>query len=473
MMDELWTPDCYYDIPVAYAVFSVIFAEDGQTVRDATYVFVNHKYCELSGKRREELLGKTYFTAFVKPDPRWMQYCTQALQEGRALRDSIYSQEIEHWLDFTVMPMQQQGYVSYTFLNVDADWAQRIDMQRHGIMSDTILKISKILNNEENYETSMNHALRELGSVIRPDRLYILETDRKTISNTFEWCAEGITPEIDTLQEHDYQEYVGGWEEFLKTSSCVLIEDIEVLKDDDPIDYYNLKRQGIKRLLDVPFYHDGELIGYLGADNYEVNDLINTRGILETISYFIGAKITNHNLLRKLERLSRYDDLTGLHNRNAMIEKVGWMKKSAGPVGLIYADLNGLKEINDSLGHQAGDEALRQVAELLIQRYGIENSYRMGGDEFMVLLPMIAECDFRSSVRHLREIVIKDKNISLAIGSEWIDDAAQLDEAIRISDHRMYCDKVEYYNRCGKCENDRQGVRNKEIFAPSGQVSLA
>ncbi|WP_295630645.1 GGDEF domain-containing protein [uncultured Mitsuokella sp.] len=259
----------------------------------------------------------------------------------------------------------------------------------------------------------------------------------------------------------------------MKTSSCVLIEDIEVLKENDPIDYYNLKRQGVKRLLDVPFYHDGKLIGYLGADNYEVNDLINTRGILETISYFIGAKITNHNLLRKLERLSRYDDLTGLHNRNAMIEKVGWMKKSAGPVGLIYADLNGLKEINDSLGHQAGDEALRQVAELLIQRYGIENSYRMGGDEFMVLLPMIAECDFRSSVRHLREIVIKDKNISLAIGSEWIDNAAQLDEAIRISDHRMYCDKVEYYNRCGKGENDRQGVRNKEIFAPSGQVSLA
>lgn len=157
----------------------------------------------------------------------------------------------------------------------------------------------------------------------------------------------------------------------LKTSSCVLIEDIEVLKENDPIDYYNLKRQGVKRLLDVPFYHDGELIGCLGADNYEVNDLIHTRGILETLSYFIGAKITNHNLLRNLDRLSRYDDLTGLHNRNAMIEKVSWMKKSAGPVGLIYADLNGFRETNDKLGHEVGDVALKQVANLLIQRYGI------------------------------------------------------------------------------------------------------
>ena len=53
------------------------------------------------------------------------------------------------------MPMQRAGYVLDTFLNVDVDWAQRLDMQRHGIMNDTILKISKILNNEEDYETSM------------------------------------------------------------------------------------------------------------------------------------------------------------------------------------------------------------------------------------------------------------------------------------------------------------------------------
>lgn len=190
----------------------------------------------------------------------------------------------------------------------------------------------------------------------------------------------------------------------LKTSSCVLIEDIEVLKENDPIDYYNLKRQGVKRLLDVPFYHDGELIGYFGADNYEVNNLIHTRGILETLSYFIGAKITNHNLLRNLDRLSRYDDLTGLHNRNAMIEKVSWMKKSAGPVGLIYADLNGLRETNDKLGHEVGDAALKQVANLLIQRYGI------AADDCPVRLPQQCKTPAR--------VVIKDRSVSLAIGSE-------------------------------------------------------
>lgn len=90
----------------------------------------------------------------------------------------------------------------------------------------------------------------------------------------------------------------------------------------------------------------------------------------------------------------------------------------------------------------------------------------------MASLPMIAQCDFRSSVRHLREMVIKDRSVSLAIGSECIPNANQLDDAIRISDHRMYYDKVEYYNRCGKPENDRQGVRNKANFSIIEQASL-
>ena len=83
--------------------------------------------------------------------------------------------------------------------------------------------------------------------MIHPDRLYILETDRKTVTNSFEWCAPGIKPELETLQHLDYQDYIGGWEKFLEKSSCVLIEDIEMLKADAPIDYENLKRQGINR----------------------------------------------------------------------------------------------------------------------------------------------------------------------------------------------------------------------------------
>lgn len=218
-----------------------------------------------------------------------------------------------------------------------------------------ILNISRLLNNDEDFEKSMNHALEELSRYIHPDRLYVLETDGITCSNTFEWCAPGVQPEIDTLQNLRYDEYLGGWEKYLKKSSDVVISDIVELKEDDLADYENLKRQGIHRLAAAPFYNRGKLIGYLGADNYEQNDLVNTQMVLNSISYFIGTKIVNHRLMEDLNRLSSMDTLTNVHNRNAMILKMKELSEKHVPTGLVYADVNSLKIVNDTQGHESGD----------------------------------------------------------------------------------------------------------------------
>lgn len=464
-------PDVYRDVPLAYAVYRVVFAEDGKAVEDAQYVFVNQIYCEMVGKKKEELLGRNFLSCYETADAIWMTYCTQAVESGKPIHDCIFAPEIGHWLTFTIMPLERPGYVSYTFLNVDFDRAQQLKMRREYVTNDVILRISKILNNEEDYAASMDHALRELSTILHPDRLYILETDGKTVSNTFEWCAPGVTPEIDTLQHLDYDQYIGGWEKFLTQASSVIIEDIEILKDDDPVDYYNLKRQGIERIIDAPIYHDGKLIGYLGADNYEKSDMVNTVVILETVSYFISSKIANHRLMMELERLSRYDMLTGLHNRNACIEQIESLMRTSCRVGLVYADINGLKEINDTQGHKSGDDALKCAADLLAACYGHENAYRMGGDEFLVILPLVAEADFRNSFQRLRECIAGQSEISLAVGGDWLADSANLNAAICRTDQRMYSDKVEFYNRRGKGAMGRDGAAIWNRMEPRQSLS--
>ncbi len=77
---------------------------------------------------------------------------------------------------------------------------------------------------------------------------------------------------------------------------------------------------GIYRLIAAPFYHKGMLAGYLGADNFEFSDLINTRIILEMTSYFIGVRIANHHIIQKPHHLSNYDSLMCVHNRNALLQ---------------------------------------------------------------------------------------------------------------------------------------------------------
>ena len=454
-MDKDWTPDIYGDVPVAYAVYKLLFAKDGRTVRDTEYVFVNEIYCEMAGVKKEDLLGKSFFSVYANGDPIWMTYCTKAYQEGKAFHDCIYAPEIGHWLDFTIMPLKIPGYVAYTFTNVDLDRAQQLKMKREYTTNDVILRISKILNGEDDYETAMNHALRELSRVLCPDRLYILETDCKTFSNTFEWCAPGVKSEMATLQHLDYARYIGSWERFLEKASSVIIEDIEVLKEDDPVGYKILKRQGIERLIATPIYHLGRLIGYLCADNYEWDSRFNTVAAFETVSYFLAAKLSNHRLVEELDHLSRYDALTGLLNRNAFSLAVDTLIHQHVAVGVVYADVNGLKEINDELGHQAGDKALKRTADLLADCCGREHAYRVGGDEFIVLMPEVAKQAFEERFARLHVLVEGEPDLSLAVGADWLDDAAKLDEAISRTDRRMYRDKVAHYEQVGKKELPR------------------
>ena len=454
-MEKDWTPDIYSDVPVAYAVYKLLFAKDSRTVRDTEYVFVNEVYCEMAGLKKEELLGKSFFSVYENGDPIWMTYCTKAYQEGKAFHDCIYAPEIGHWLDFTIMPLKIPGYVAYTFTNVDLDRAQQLKMKREYTTNDVILRISKILNGEDDYETAMNHALRELSRVLCPDRLYILETDCKTFSNTFEWCAPGVKSELATLQHLDYARYIGSWERFLEKASSVIIEDIEVLKEDDPVGYKILKRQGIERLIATPIYHLGRLIGYLCADNYEWDSRFNTVAAFETVSYFLAAKLSNHRLVEELDHLSRYDALTGLLNRNAFSLAVDTLMHQHVAVGVVYADVNGLKEINDELGHQAGDKALKRTADLLADCCGREHAYRVGGDEFIVLMPEVAKQAFEERFARLHMLVEGESDLSLAVGADWLDDAAKLDEAISRTDRRMYRDKVAHYEQVGKKELPR------------------
>ena len=77
-MDKDWTPDIYGDVPVAYAVYKLLFAKDGRTVRDTEYVFVNEIYCEMAGIKKEELFGEVFFLCLCK----WRSDMDDVLHKG-------------------------------------------------------------------------------------------------------------------------------------------------------------------------------------------------------------------------------------------------------------------------------------------------------------------------------------------------------------------------------------------------------
>lgn len=287
MEEYTFKPDLDMNVPVAYAVYKIILGKDGRPV-DTLYVYSNKAYCEMVGRTKEELIGHTFRSVYDNADETWFRYCYEAAFEGKKVRDRMYSPEIGQWLEFEVEPAGK-GLAAFVFINVDTDHKEKMSLRRSSVTDDIIIHLAKIMEGGESYDKAINRMLAELGSVLHPDRLYILETDGKTVSNTFEWCREGVQPEIHTLQDLPYDEYIGGWEKFLVNNTSVVLDDISVLAKDDPIDYENLKRQGIRSIMEAPIYDTGRLIGYIGADNYEISDAVNNQKILETVSYFLGA----------------------------------------------------------------------------------------------------------------------------------------------------------------------------------------
>jgi diguanylate cyclase (GGDEF)-like protein len=162
---------------------------------------------------------------------------------------------------------------------------------------------------------------------------------------------------------------------------------------------------------------------------------------------------TERELLKQREYLLSIDTLTELHNRNYMSAKVlGNLDDLPYPQVLIAADLNDLKIINDSYGHQAGDILLKKFAEVLREICPEKGQlFRVGGDEFLVILTNSSEDTAVEVINKIREAA-KKKEMVFNDGKKFIVSAAlgysirysrdiSFDELSRIADMNMYCDK--------------------------------
>lgn len=161
----------------------------------------------------------------------------------------------------------------------------------------------------------------------------------------------------------------------------------------------------------------------------------------------------------KLIKISLTDELTTLLNRRAYEEEVADYKENGIPDDLVYVsmDLNGLKGVNDNLGHAAGDDYIVGTAKIIRAAMGIRGKvFRTGGDEFMALIKADEEdvkkiFDFMASeVAAFKPKFDYEASISKGWASRDEFPDATFEELAQIADKRMYEDKDRYYRETGK-----------------------
>lgn len=253
--------------------------------------------------------------------------------------------------------------------------------------SEFIIEFLRIITQEGDYRESMMKALEALSHYILADRIYILEQQRRLDSRIFEWCADGISPRIAKIKEvsdSELKQFVNAF----KGCDIIYGETLEMLGIHDPRTFAYFKAAGVESLLVVPLRENGRFVGCIGADNFKISDKVDVNRILETVSPFLATVISNRQLLEELEWSVTHDMLTELMNRrgvDAALEE--YQDDEAAPFALALIDIDDFKGINDNYGHEAGDDALKTVAQAMRDIFS-ENAIlgRHGGDELVVIL---------------------------------------------------------------------------------------
>ena len=184
--------------------------------------------------------------------------------------------------------------------------------------------------------------------------------------------------------------------------------------------------------------------GLIGLDNMDAQRIENAVTFMETLRYYVMLAMRRDEDEKALYRLSYLDELTSFYNRNRYMQDLANFNACQDAVGVVYLDLNGLKETNDHLGHDAGDELLKACANVIRTGFQQGDFYRIGGDEFVIICCGVEEAAFLEQLERLRDSFAKS-SCSAAIGYRWVKDCADIHAVIRKADENMYEDKKRFY----------------------------
>ncbi len=235
------------------------------------------------------------------------------------------------------------------------------------------------------------------------------------------------------------------------------VKEEKVLRCDDTakdprVDNEACQRVGALSMLCVPLIHQEETVGVLKVyagrvNNFDDGDV----ETLELLSELIAAHMSHATLFAAEVHGGRHDALTGLLNRRAYEERlpveIARANRYAWPLSLCLLDLDGFKKLNDTLGHPSGDRALQQVAALIDESRLSDDSFRIGGDEFALLMPKTCREDAEIAAARLseqiRHIGMSDGSLGTSFGvAEGASDPAALhamaDERLLAAKERLY-----------------------------------
>lgn len=276
-----------------------------------------------------------------------------------------------------------------------------------------------------------------------------------SVDESFEALQKGaIDATIINCYEADYYLSMGKYSMLHEDISSQIPQDVcfAVTEDSNPMLVSILSKAIL--MVDKDTYQSILSRNIIASKSNRLTDLIFTNP-----SQFIGLIIVMTALLavtimmlakervayRLIRKMSTEDGVTELLNRNVYEKKIEKeVSREFAVIGCIYIDVNGLHEYNNKYGHLAGDKKLKRIADCLKEKFTYKCVYRVGGDEFVILLENTQQEQMSRDMHEVENMIGQD-GYAVSYGIEYREKEIGLSNMIRLADEKMLENKKQYY----------------------------
>ncbi len=405
-------------------------------------LYYNEKMGELFEKMfitREKVMGEKIFDVMLNDGEPLSRILPLDWEEKQVYEGKIYNKSLNQDFNLVLTPIEFQGE-SYYFCRFEPiSGEEELNNNFELAMS----KCIKVLQEKDKIPA----LLMLLGQYYDAEMSYLYQVDKdnKTILCKEYWISD---PEMKVVPNLAKKVPMKRLVEWFKTSNEVgVIEAAEchtgfctISTEADLL--YALKLKNIA--MSVMCDGDGEPVAVLAVSNRE-NMLADFR-LLQTVSQFVEADLSQFEMKCTLNQINNTDMLTGFYSRASYSQKVDeYLLAPPKKLGVVFANINGLKLINTEFGYAKGDSYIKKATEV-IKKIFETNFYRISGDEFIAFFPDMDKEAFETMMICAQKAVLTYTHNYFSMGHAWSSGRLDPIALIKEADAVMYINKQNYYH---------------------------
>ena len=419
----------------------------------------SHSDSDLPDTLSNSFIPNSEYKRYIPEDLNFEDVCYRCAVLKEPIHNYVHPERYNVWFNVFLMPIESEdedlAYCTYTqqFMEkADSDkLTDAISKESAGDILNACIKLKQ----ENEFEVAIQNVINDIRAICKASRCVVLLMDEVNRSCSVLCEALDVNSDLLPVEEllgDEFYSIAETFEDTIDGSYGLAIqnkEDMEYVRKRNPIWYESLSAAGVETMFIYPVKTRNELLGYIWATDFDTKYTKRIKDTLELTTFFIASEIANNRMFQRLRTLSSIDMLTGVLNRNEMnnciTEICDKMPPHKGDYGIIFVDMNGLKIVNDTQGHEAGDMLLRNAATILKFAFPNEKIYRAGGDEFMILCGGLTVDEMKERISIIKEQSENYENVSFSAGFGFAEHSNLIRKSLRDADTMMYADKEEYY----------------------------